>query len=50
MGLLAAVCIQLGQAALVSRQAWQLFVIALILAISRNVNSALLVASGAAAG
>jgi chromate transporter len=50
LGLMAVVCIQLGQAALVSWQAWLLFVTALILAIRWNVNSALLVAGGALAG
>jgi chromate transporter len=50
LGLMAVVCIQLGQAALVSWQAWLLFVTALILTIRWNVNSALLVAGGAAAG
>ncbi len=50
LGLMAVVCIQLGQAALVSWQAWLLFVTALILTIRWNVNSALLVAGGAIAG
>lgn len=50
LGLMAVVCIQLGQAALVSWQAWLLFVVALVLALRWNVNSALLVAGGALAG
>lgn len=50
VGLITVVCIQLGQAALVSWQAWLVFVAGLILAIRWNVNSALLVAGGAVAG
>lgn len=50
IGLMVVVCIQLGQAALVSWQAWLVFAAALILAIRWNGNSALLVAGGAMAG
>ncbi len=50
VGLMAVVCIQLGQAALVSWQTWLLFAVAVILGIRWNVNSALLVAGGALAG
>jgi chromate transporter len=50
VGLMTVVCIQLGQAALVSWQTWLLFAAALILAIGWNINSALLVAGGALAG
>ena len=50
VGLMTVVCIQLGQAALVSWQAWLLFAAALVLALRWNLNSALLVAGGAIAG
>lgn len=50
IGLMAVVSIQLGQAALISWQAWLLLAAALTLAIRWNVNSALLVAGGAVAG
>ena len=50
IGLMAVVCLQLGRATLVSWQAWLLLIIALILALRWNVNSALLVAGGAIAG
>lgn len=50
VGLMAVVCIQLGQAALISWQAWLLLAVALVLALRWNVNSALLVAGGAVAG
>lgn len=49
VGLMAVVSIHLGQAALVSWPAWLLFAAALILALRWKVNSALLVAGGAAA-
>ncbi len=50
LGLMAAVCVQLGRSALVSWQAWVLLAVALILGLRWNVNSALLVAGGAVAG
>ncbi|MFZ2360236.1 MAG: chromate efflux transporter [Anaerolineae bacterium] len=50
IGLMVVVSIQLGQAALVSWQAWLLFASAVLLTIRWNVNSALLVAGGAVAG
>lgn len=50
VGLMAVVCIQLGQAALISWQAWLLLAVALVLALRWNVNSTLLVAGGAVAG
>lgn len=50
IGLMAVVSIRLGQAALISWQAWLVLAVALILAIRWNVNSALLVAGGAIAG
>ncbi len=50
IGLMAVVCIQLGQAALVSWQTWLLFAAAVILTLRWNLNSALLVAGGALAG
>lgn len=50
LGLMAAVCVQLGQSALVSWQAWILLAAALLISLRWNVNSALLVAGGAIAG
>jgi chromate transporter len=50
VGLMAAVCVQLGRSALVSWQAWLLLIAAAVLALRWNANSALLVALGAAAG
>ncbi len=50
IGLMVVVSIQLGQAALISWQAWLVFAAALILTMRWNVNSALLVAGGAIAG
>jgi chromate transporter len=50
VGLMVVVCVRLGQAALVTWQAWLLLAVALILTLRWNVNSALLVAGGAIAG
>jgi chromate transporter len=50
VGLMAAVCVQLGRSALVSWQAWLLVIAAAVLVLRWNANSALLVALGAAAG
>jgi chromate transporter len=50
VGLMAAVCVQLGRSALVSWQAWVLMAVALLLGLRWNVNSALLVAGGTIAG
>jgi chromate transporter len=50
VGLMVVVCVRLGQAALVTWQAWLLLAVALILALRWNVNSALLVVGGAVAG
>jgi chromate transporter len=50
VGLMVVVCLRLGQAALITWQAWLLLAVALVLVLRWNVNSALLVAGGAAAG
>jgi len=50
IGLMAVVCVQLGRTTLVSWQAWLLLIIAAVLTLRWNVNSALLVAGGAIAG
>ncbi len=50
IGLMVVVSIRLGQAALVSWQAWLVLAVALILVLRWNANSALLVAGGAIAG
>lgn len=49
IGLMVVVTIQLGRSTLVNWQAWILLIVALILALRWNVNSALLVAGGAIA-